>query len=378
VASLSSVIGQFGFASGPGGTRRLWIGAGIAGAVIVAFVGVAVYRTQSSSPSSVLQTVPRTQNGTGFSGSDQVRRSNLQQEESTAADQARRTGQTSVMSPEDSYPAERQRRLSNAVRNRPNAPTSPTVPPPNDDMTRGYLIAMNQAMAGMATGIDVSENFDETTVQKERADDRAAVEKASLSSAGKVANAGRAAKHGLGLAGQRVMATTVLAATMDPDSGKTPAVVQMTSGPLAGYRLEGTIDKHDNGLTIPIETLYYNDQKIPVKAMLISPETQEVSVACDVNHHTLLRIGLPAAIGALQGLGQAAQMSGSTFAAGPFGGAASYSQFSPWQIGGVAAGGAAQGVQSVLHDALPKGSTVTLCADVSVEVYFEDDVYLRP
>lgn len=375
MALLPAFVGRFGPASGPGGSRRVWLATALAGVVLVGFVATAVYRTQPRP--SVLPKVPQTQTGVGLSGSDQQRRSNIQQEEAEAAIDAHNAGRTSMLSLEDSYEQQRQSRNEAAARKQRTTASPARAPQRDDNMTRGFLVALNRAMAGMSSVSDTTENFNEKDIAKERAEERESFQKVAASS-GEKASEMKQGKHGLGLAGQRVMARTVLAATMDADSnGRTPAVVKMTSGPLAGYRLQGTIEKHDSGLSIPMDVLYYVEgQKIPVKAVLVSPQTQEVSVACDVDHHYLVRIGVPAIAGAVQGLGQAAQESGSTVAAGPYGGVASYNRFSPWQIAGTAAGGAAAGAQSVLRDALPKGSTVTLCADVPVEVYFEDDVYL--
>ena len=165
------------------------------------------------------------------------------------------------------------------------------------------------------------------------------------------------------------MGHTVLANTVDADtsgSRNMPVLVQMDTGPLAGYRLEGSIEKHEDSLSVPINTLFGPDgRKIPVDALLVSPQTQETTVACDVNHHYFARIGVPALVGAVQGLGQAALLSGSTFAASPYGSYGSYRSFSPEQIAGMAAGGAANGVQGVLRDALPKGSTIELCPDAA-------------
>jgi intracellular multiplication protein IcmE len=216
-------------------------------------------------------------------------------------------------------------------------------------------------------------------MEKERAAERAASQKAAVPT-DKADDSGKAGKRGIpqGLAGRLVAARTVLADKMEADTGVPPAVVEMVTGPLAGYRLQGNIQKHDSSLTVMMDTLFYNGQQIPVKALLISPETQEATVASSVDHQYLARIGIPALVGGAQGLGQAAQQSGSSFAAGPYGGAASYSQFSPWQIAATMAGGAAQGVASTLHSVLPQGSIVTLKADEMVNVYFQDEVYLPP
>ena len=385
--SWATAINNFAFAGGPHASRRLWLAGGAGAVVVVALAGAAAFRVHSDAAKTTVQAVPRTQNGTGFSGSNQVRRDMVQGEDAQAAQKARETGSVSLASPEASYPdSARTVRQTAANQVRTSAPTGATplvkMVMPDESMMRGYLLAMNRAMQAMTPGTAPTvANFDERDLAKERAEERAVIQKAAASadirgSSSAVKGSGHEGKHGLGLAGRLVSARTVLAATMQPDTGKTPALVEITSGPLAGYRMEGTIDKHEDGLTIPLDTLFYGEGKVPVKAMLIAPETKETSVACDVDHKYLLRVGVPVAVGIVQGLGQAAQLSGSSFASGPYGGAASYGQFSPLQIAGVAAGAGAQGVQSILRDALPKGSTVTLCSDVAVNVYFQDDVYL--
>jgi hypothetical protein len=228
----------------------------------------------------------------------------------------------------------------------------------------------------MTNQAGTAEDFKTADIEKWRADALKASTQASdkESGAGQERLMSQTPRNCLNLAGLRVMAHPVTGAKMDPDSPQTRALVEMDTGPLSGQRLAGGIEKHGDSLTVTMDTLYYNGANVPVHAILLSPLTQESAIASDVDRHIPARVGGPAIAGALQGLGQAAQLSGASIAAGPFGGAASYSQFNPWQIGGMMAGGAATGAQGVMRDLLPKGSTVTLNPQDPVEVLFNDKV----
>lgn len=387
MAFAQIVRNRLALASGPVGTNRLLWG-GAAGLVLLIGGGVAwLELSRFQAPDTSLQKEHRTQNGTGLSGvdDDPYRQAEIQRQEAEQANKPPYPGTVSMPSIESSY-LDQQRAKRDAVtesrqhatRTQPNKTTQPpaTQVALNSGMILGYIVAMNAAMAAMTNQADTSENFKNADIEKWQADALKA-EQAS----GKGGTAGdrggstsQTPKHCLGLGGMKVMGVPKLAAKMETDSPQTPAEVEMTTGPLAGYRLAGEVQQHGDILTVGLNTLYYDSGDLPVDAILVSPLTQETTVASSVDKHLPARIGGPALAGAFQGLGQAAQLSGSTVAAGPYGGAASFSQFNPWQIGGMMAGGAATGAQSVLRDVLPKGSTVTLSTSDPVEVFFKKDV----
>ena len=386
MAFPQAILSRFALASGPIGSKRLLYGALIGGVAIV-FTGVVwmeVNRFQA--PASRLQKLHDAQNGTGLSGvdNDPLRHDEIQRQEAKEAALAPYPGTVSIPSIESSWlDQQRARRESVAAENHPirTAPNktaaAPAAPVPVDrGRMLGYVVAMNAAMAAMTNEGHTTENFRNADIEKWQPD----ALKAAAQVNGKDGAAGdrtsQTPKHCLGLGGLKVMAQPKLAAKMEPDSPQTPAEVEMTTGPLTGYRIAGEVQKHGDTLTVGLNTLYYDGQEVPVDAIVVSPLTQEPTVASDVDEHIPARIGGPAITGALQGLGQAAQLSGSTVAAGPFGGAATYAQFNPWQIGGMMAGGAASGAQSVMRDLLPKGSTVTLSTQDAVAVLFKKDVCL--
>ena len=376
-------------ASGPvGANRLLWGGAAaLVLAIIGAFGWLELSRLEPSG--SNLQTAQKTQNGTGLSGvdDDAYRQSLIQKQEAEQAKQAPSPGTVSIASVESSY-LDQQKARRDAVtesqariRTQPNKATTTTPPPAaqvavNSGMMAGYIVAMNAAMAAMTNEAGTAEDFKTADIEKWRVDALKAATQASdkENEADHERSMPRTPKNCLPLGGLRVMAHPVTGAKMDPDSPQTRAVVEMDTGPLAGQRLAGGVEKHGDSLTVTMDTLYYNGSDVPVHATLLSPLTQESAIASDVDRHIPARVGGPAIAGALQGLGQAAQLSGASIASGPFGGAASYSKFDPWQIGGMMASGAATGAQGVMHDLLPKGSTVTLSPQDPVEVLFNDKV----
>ena len=84
---------------------------------------------------------------------------------------------------------------------------------------------------------------------------------------------------------------------------------------------------------------------------------------------------LPAAAAFVAGLGQALATTSNTAAVlSPFGGVATTTHLNLSQQLGVAAGAAANQIGSTLNQAAPKGSTVTLAANVSVGVMFLSNV----
>jgi hypothetical protein len=387
MAFAQSVRNRLALASGPLGTNRLLWG-GAAGLVLLIGGGVGwLGLNRFHAPDTSLQKEQRTQNGTGLSGvdDDPYRQAQIQKQEAEQANKPPFPGTVSMPSIESAY-LDQQRAKRDAVtesrqhamRTQPNKTTQPTTPPVvvNTGMMLGYLVAENAAMAAMTNQADTSENFKTADIEKWQADAlKAAQASGKDGTAGDRSGASsQTPKHCLGLGGMKVMGIPKLAATMETDSPQTPAEVEMTTGPLTGYRLAGEVQKHGDTLTVGLNTLYYNSGDVPVDAILVSPLTQETTVASSVDRHLPARIGGPALAGAFQGLGQAAQTSGSTFAAGPYGAAQSFSRFDPWQIGGMMAGGAATGAQSVLRDVLPKGSTVTLSTSDPVEVFFKKDV----
>ncbi len=154
------------------------------------------------------------------------------------------------------------------------------------------------------------------------------------------------------------------------DSGG-PVVAEITSGPLAGDRVKGTAQKHEDRLTVTMNELTLQDGRtVPVNAMLMAPDSKETAIASDVDHHYIPRIVLPTLAAGIQGLGQALALSGSSVFSGPYGASQNYNTFNGGQLAGIAAGTAAGQANQVLQQQTPKQSTVNLAAEVDVGIMF--------
>jgi len=165
-----------------------------------------------------------------------------------------------------------------------------------------------------------------------------------------------------------VTGRTVIAT--NSDSGG-PVVAEITSGPLAGDRVKGTAQKHEDRLTVTMNELTLQDGRmVPVNAMLMAPDSKETAIASGVEHHTIPRIVLPTLAAGIQGLGQALALSGSSVFSGPYGASQNYNTFNGGQLAGIAAGTAAGQANQVLQQQTPKQSTVNLAAEVDVGVMF--------
>lgn len=165
-----------------------------------------------------------------------------------------------------------------------------------------------------------------------------------------------------------VTGRTVIAT--NSDSGG-PVVAEITSGPLAGDRVKGTAQKHEDRLTVTLNELTLRDGRtVPVNAMLMAPDSKETAVASSVDHHYIPRIVLPTLAAGIQGLGQALALSGSSVFSGPYGASQNYNTFNGGQLAGIAAGTAAAQANQVLQQQTPKQSTVNLAAEVDVGIMF--------
>lgn len=187
---------------------------------------------------------------------------------------------------------------------------------------------------------------------------------------------GRASKGELLIpAGRMIYAHTVLA--VDSDTGG-PIVLEADTGPLAGDRMLGVFTKNGGErLVVRVTAVEHRGQSVDVRGLVVAPDTAETSVASAVDEHYLERFALPAAAAFIEGVGQAMAMSGAVTQVTPFGG--SVTQFGNLNLKqqlGVGAGAAAQQVGTALQQDTPKGPTVKLESNVSVEVMFLADVVL--
>ena len=171
-------------------------------------------------------------------------------------------------------------------------------------------------------------------------------------------------------AGRGVYARTVTAGNSDYGGS---IIVEALSGPIAGDRMIGGLERREDRLVVSLHSLTLQDgRSVPIDALLVAPDSMETAVASGVDHHYVERFVLPVAAAFVAGLGQAVALSGSSFAANPvYGGyAASYNHFNAGQLIGIGAGAAGAQASQLLAAAAPRGPTVNLAANAQVGVLF--------
>lgn len=182
-------------------------------------------------------------------------------------------------------------------------------------------------------------------------------------------------------AGRGVYAHTIL--SVNSDTGG-PIVLQADTGPLAGDRMIGTFSKNQavgslfgdtDRLVVQVHSIEHRGQTIPVKGLVIAPDSMETAVATSVDQHYAERFVLPAAAAFVAGLGQAIAMSNATVQYLPFGGAiTSYGNLNFEKQAGIAAGAAGAQIGRTLQQQTPNGPTVYLAANAGVGVIFLSSV----
>ena len=111
-------------------------------------------------------------------------------------------------------------------------------------------------------------------------------------------------------AGRGVYARTVTAGSSDQGG---PVVVEALSGPIAGDRMIGGLERREDRLVVSLKSLTLQDgRSVPIDALLVAPDSMETAVASSVDQHYIERFGLPVAAAFVAGLGQAVALSGST------------------------------------------------------------------
>ena len=241
------------------------------------------------------------------------------------------------------------------------------------DAYRAAMLALMASWGSKASASHVEITPEEMAKRAEQAQQaaqaRADADRAVAASAGSPAGAAAARPKRVVMPALRWVTGRTVIAT-NSDSGG-PVVAEITSGPLAGDRVKGTAQKHEDRLTVTLNELTLQDGRtVPVDAMLMAPDSKETAVASSVDHHYIPRIVLPTLAAGIQGLGQALALSGSSVFSGPYGASQNYNTFNGGQLAGIAAGTAAGQLNQVLQQQTPKQSTVNLAADVDVGVMF--------
>lgn len=239
---------------------------------------------------------------------------------------------------------------------------------------RVYRDAMTALLAswgskGAARAVEISPEERAKRLEQAQQAAQARAEAGTASAANGAGSAlGGRAKQVLMPAMRWVTGRTVIATSSDSGG---PVVAEITSGPLAGDRIKGTAQKHEDRLTVTLNELALADGRtVAVNAVLMAPDSKETAVASSVDHHYIPRIVLPTLAAGIQGLGQALTFSGSSIASGPYGASQQFSNFNAGQIAGIAAGTAAGQFNQILQQQTPKQSTVNLAADVDVGIMF--------
>ncbi len=385
-----------------GGSARVRAALGIAG-LLALLLGIYWLAPRSTSPASTVTRPPALNPNPGDANNSDYLRSLAIDKAHRDAEAARATGQTTTpdmraadstsnvqapqaVKPQDQKAATTQAAPAATAGQQGGQRTDKEDPAAKDakEAQKVYREAMLALMASWGSkasvrGIEITpEEMAKRAEQKQqaaqaRADAERAVGADARSSGGADARSsgGAAAgrpKHVVMPALRWVTGRTVLAT--NTDSGG-PVVAEITSGPLAGDRVKGTAQKHEDRLTVTLTELTLQDGRtVPVNAMLMAPDSKETAVASSVDHHYVPRIVLPTLAAGIQGLGQALALSGSSVFSGPYGASQNYNTFNGGQIAGIAAGTAAGQLNQVLQQQTPKQSTVNLAAEVDVGIMF--------
>lgn len=376
-----------------GGSARMRAPLGIA-VLVVLLIAVYWFYQRPTSPASTVTPTPGLDPKPGDANNNDYLRGLAIDKSHRDADAARAAGQTTTpdMRAADSTPnvqppaavkPQDQPQASAASR----APTQPAnagqqggqgrdKEDPAKEAQKAFRVAMDALMASWGSKASAS-HVEITPEEMAKRSEQAQQVAQARSDAGRAtaANAGGSGGTAAGRPKRVVMPAlrwvtgrTVLAT--NTDSGG-PVVAEITSGPLAGDRVKGTAQKHEDRLTVTMNELTLQDGRtVPVNAMLMAPDSKETAVASDVNHHYIPRIVLPTLAAGIQGLGQALALSGSSVFSGPYGASQNYNTFNGGQLAGIAAGTAAGQANQVLQQQTPKQSTVNLAAEVDVGIMF--------
>lgn len=107
-----------------------------------------------------------------------------------------------------------------------------------------------------------------------------------------------------------------------------PVLAEVLQGPFANARLIGTFKSTPNGLVLSFNTMTvpYTDEDgnpqtevMSIQSVAVDTSHLGTAIASDINNHLLLNLGMAFGTSFLQGLGMAAQESGSYAAMGPYG-----------------------------------------------------------
>ena len=377
-----------------GGSTRVRAALGIAG-LLVLLLGVYWFAQRPTPPASTVTRTPALDPKPGDANNSDYLRGLAIDKAHRDAEAARATGQTTTP---DMRAAEAQPNVQAppAVKpqDQPKTSTAPATTATTNttqqggqtghtdgkdpdkearDAYRAAMLALMASWGSKASASHVEITPEEMAKHAEQAQQaaqaRADAERAVAANAGGSGSgaAGRP-KHVVMPAMRWVTGRTVIAT--NSDSGG-PVVAEITSGPLAGDRVKGTAQKHEDRLTVTMNELTLQDGRtVPVNAMLMAPDSKETAVASSVDHHYVPRIVLPTLAAGIQGLGQALALSGSSVFSGPYGASQNYNTFNGGQLAGIAAGTAAGQLNQVLQQQTPKQSTVNLAAEVDVGIMF--------
>jgi len=176
-------------------------------------------------------------------------------------------------------------------------------------------------------------------------------------------------------AGRGVYAHTVSAINSDLGGN---IILEADSGPIAGDRMIATVSRaggHLNRLIVRVDKIMHHGEVIQTQGTVVAPDTMEAAVASSVDQLYVQRFVLPAAAAFVQGLGQAIETTSNTVGSvGALGNVNYVQSLSLPQQLGVAAGAAANQLNTAMLQQMPNQPRINLAANVNVGVLFLSNV----
>lgn len=183
-----------------------------------------------------------------------------------------------------------------------------------------------------------------------------------------------------------IKAGTLMFAVLDTEANSdypnTPIMATIVQGPYKGAKLLGKLTTEKNvagqldriSLTFTLMNMDQWPTSKGVTAYAIDPDTARTVMASRVDHHYLLRYGLPMAFSFVQGLASAVQNSASTTTTGIFGTSTTRPTFSSSEKNQIGLGQIGQNLGSALQNYTNLPPTVRVDPGVGLGILFMSDV----
>lgn len=148
------------------------------------------------------------------------------------------------------------------------------------------------------------------------------------------------------------------------------------AGRYVGAELQGSFKKlQSDRLELTFKTLSWHNHTYRINAVGVNPNSPQIGLASEVDHHYLERFGGLFLTSALSAVGQSLQQQGTTATYGGFGGTSQTTvpTKTPLQMGLIGLGGVANGFANMAQKAAAQGPTVILAANTPIGVLFRSD-----